>query len=197
MATNKLMNSLMENNNGYLLRSEALSLGVSKNNFESYIKNNALKKLVAGVYLREDVWVDEMYILCLKNRKITFSHESALYLHNLMEREPRRKTVTVKHGYNAEHLRKKGIKVVSVLEKFVEIGKTEITTNFGNIVKVYDMERTICDIIRNKDDMDIQVFLTAIKEYMNRDDKNIPRLMQYARVFGIEDKIRIYTEVLL
>ena len=138
-----------------------------------------------------------MYVLGLKNNGMVYSHESALYLHNLMEREPEKYTVTVRYGYNATHLRNKGIKVTTAKDEFFNLGISSAMTVFGNRVTVYDKERTICDIVRNKEKMDIQVFQTAMKEYMKSNDKKIPILMQYATQLGIESKIRFYTEVML
>ena len=70
-------------------------------------------------------------------------------------------------------------------------------TPLGNDVRVYDIDRTICDMVLRKDEMDIQVFQTALKEYMSGQSKNIHRLMVYAKLLGIEQKIREYTEVML
>lgn len=197
MNTKLLINTIVENENGYLRRDLALASGVSDSRYKTYIKNNNLKRLAAGVYADEDVWADELYLLSVKNARAVFSHETALYLHGLSDREPRAKTVTVPHGYNASHLKRKGVKVVSAIDRFANLGISEAKTPFGNPVKVYDMERTVCDIIKNKEKMDIQVFQTALKEFMARSDKRISVLMFYARELGIENKVRMYTEVLL
>ena len=197
MDAKPLIAPIVETENGYLRRDYALASGISDSRYKTYIKNNNMKRLAAGVYADEDVWADELYLLSAKNSRAVFSHETALYLHGLSDREPRVKTVTVPHGYNASHLKRQGVKVVSVIDRFVSLGITEAKTTFGNPVKVYDMERTLCDIIKNKEKMDIQVFQTALKEYMARSDKRISVLMFYAGELGIEKKVRLYTEVLL
>ena len=74
---------------------------------------------------------------------------------------------------------------------------TEEKTFIGNTVRIYDRERCICDIIKNKNRMDIQVFQMALRTYFSGSDKNIHKLMEYARIMGISDKVRQYTEVLL
>ena len=77
------------------------------------------------------------------------------------------------------------------------MGVTNVQTIFGNPVRAYDMERTICDILRNKDSMDIQVFQYAMKEYMASRRKDLRSLMAYAKTFKIESEMRTYTEVML
>jgi hypothetical protein len=114
-----------------------------------------------------------------------------------MEREPKNISVTVKAGYNASHLRKKGVRVYQVKPDAAETGVVNVRTNFGNTVRTYDMERTICDILRYKDEMDVQVFQYAMKEYMGSSSKDLNRLMTYAGQFRLESAVRLYTEILL
>ena len=59
------------------------------------------------------------------------------------------------------------------------------------------MEKTICDIIKNKNKMDVQIFSYAMKEYVRRKDKNLIKLISYSRQMRIEDEVRKYLEVLM
>ena len=68
---------------------------------------------------------------------------------------------------------------------------------FGMKIKVYDIERTICDIIKNKNKMDAEIFSKSLKEYAKSKDKNLSKLTKYARTMNIENKVREYMEVLL
>jgi Predicted transcriptional regulator len=192
-----VLDKLVADGNGYLITSQVLNNGISKPTLAKYISKRKMERVAHGVYLSDDSWPDELYQLHLSCQKIVFSHETALMLHGLMEREPRLTSVTVKVGYNATHLRKKGIRVYQVKAGIAELGVTNAVTAFGNTVRVYDMERTICDIIQRKEYMDIQVFQYALKEYMASRRKNLPNLMEYAKVLQIEDKVRTYTEVML
>ena len=70
-------------------------------------------------------------------------------------------------------------------------------TPFGHSVPVYNMERTICDIIRNRNNTEIQTFQTALKQYVKRKDKDLRLLMQYATKFRVDKILRQYLEVLL
>ena len=70
-------------------------------------------------------------------------------------------------------------------------------TSFGHEVPVYNMERTICDIIRNRNNTEIQTLQNALKQYVKRKDKNIQLLMQYAKAFHVEKILRQYLDILL
>ena len=193
----KLLDELVEKGNGYLQTSQVLEYGISKPTLADYVNKRNMERVAQGVYLAEDAWKDELYILHLSNSRIIFSHETALFLHGLMEREPKVTSVTVRAGYNASHLRKKGIRVYQVKPEIEELGVLDIQTNFDNTVRAYDMERTICDVIRYKEAMDVQVFQYAMKEYMGSTHKNLNHLMTYAKKLHIESAVRTYTEVML
>lgn len=192
-----VLDKLVETGNGYLCTSQVVENGISKPTLAEFVRVRNMGRVAQGVYLAENAWPDELYQLSLSNSQIVFSHETALFLHGLMEREPKFTSVTVKAGYNASHLRKKGIRVYQIKPDIALLGVMDVQTGFGNMVRTYDMERTICDILRYKESLDVQVFQYAIKEYMASDRKNLNHLMAYAKRFQLESVVRTYTEVML
>ena len=136
-------------------------------------------------------------VLAYKYPNAIVTMHTAFYLHGLTDREPALTTVAVPKGYNSTHLGKDGVRVIHTKPEWFEIGISRGQTGFGNEVPVYDRERTICDIIRFKKDVEIQTFQTAMKEYMRNKGKNLGNLIGYARALGIEEKVRTYTEMML
>lgn len=191
------LTQLLKNKNGYIQTKDALTLGVSVPYFHEFVAKNELIRVARGLYRTEDAWQDELFEISALNSRICFSHETSLYLNDLMEREPFEITVTVPRGYNATHLRKRKIRVYQMEQKQFLLGKTELPTIFGNMVAVYDKERAVCDLLRNKANTDVQIFQFALKSFFERRDKNIPLLMRYAKIFKIEDSMRKYIEVLV
>lgn len=188
---------LLEEGNGYIRTSDALALDISAPYFYDFVADRNLIRVARGLYKTKDAWNDELYIISTLNRQVCFSHETALYLNDLMEREPFEITVSAPRGYNAAHLRKRQIRVFQLDKNKYLLGKTELSTPFGNTVAAYNKERAVCDLLRNKDNTDIQIFQVAFKLYFERKDKNIPLLMQYAKIFNMESTMRKYMEVLL
>ena len=70
-------------------------------------------------------------------------------------------------------------------------------TPFGNAVPVYDAERTICDLIRSRSNIEMQTFQDALKQYARSREKDLRKLMRDARMFHVEKILRQYLEVLL
>ena len=192
-----VLDDLVKSGNGFLCTAQVLENGISKPTLAEYVKQRNMQRVAQGVYLSKNAWPDELFLLSLSNSRIVFSHETALLLHGLTEREPKYISLTVKAGYNATHLRKKGIRVYQVKPEVAALGLTSVRTSFGNTVRAYDMERTICDILRYKSTMDAQVFQYAMKEYMGSDQKNLNHLIAYSKAFRIESEVRTYTEVML
>lgn len=166
MTKQQIIDKRAEKNNGFLLTSDVVTAGISKTYLSEYVKKFNFERVAQGVYMSEDAWFDELYVIQLRSKEAVFSHETALYLHGLMEREPSCTMLTVNRTYNATHLRKRGYKIYTSSSELLDVGRTIIETNYGNKVMVYDMDRTLCDIIRCRDKMDVQVFQTAMKEYI-------------------------------
>ena len=197
MSKTEILDRLVEEGNGYLRTALVLQNGVSKRTLSRYIQERQMERATHGVYMDKDAWPDNYFLLYLRNSRIVFSHESALYLNGLMDREPSTTTVTVPKTYNSTHISKLGVQVIHAKSEWYVVGLTNIQTNFGNTVPVYDRERTICDIVKNKKEIEIQTFQTAMKEYMSSRGKNLGNLISYAKVLGVESEVRMYTEVML
>lgn len=182
---------------GVLTLSEARQAGISKNTFYHFVKTNGMEKIGHGIYAAEDAWVDDLLILHKRCPSAVFSHEEALYYHNLTDREPLIHTLTIYTGYNTKRLTDSGCKVYTVKKTLLNIGKTQVMDQYRNEIPMYDMERTICDIVRSRSNFESQDFNSALKAYVRRKDKDLNRLMMYAQNFHVDKIIQKYMEVLL
>ena len=197
MTQNEQIKNLILSNNGMVQTSQVIELGISKTVFYQYIKENDMEQVAHGVYTMKDTWIDTMYLIHLRCEQAVFSHETALFLHDLTDREPIEYEITVKTGYNPAKLKYDGIEVYTVKKELHQEGVIMMQTPFGHLVPVYNMERTICDIIRNRNNTEVQAFQNALKQYMKRKDKDLRLLMQYAVKFRVDKILRQYLEVLL
>ena len=182
----------------YLTPEIARKNGISKARFYKYIHDNELEQVGHGIYIRKDDWVDELYLLHQRCPNAVFSHDEAFYYHGLTDREPLVHTLTIYSGYNAHRLVADGsCKVYSVKRELLNLGKILVTDSCGNQIPMYDLERTICDLVRSRSSIEIQEFNSVLKAYVSRKDKNLNRLMEYAKVFRVQNVIRKYMELLL
>lgn len=191
------LDSLVHNNNGFLKTSEAVAMGVSRAYLSEYVRSRGMERIAHGLYMAQDAWDDGMYVIQTRYPAAVFSHETALYLHKFAEREPHPYSVTLKAGTNAKRLTDEGVRVYKVKESLFQEGLAHANSPAGHKLRVYNLERTICDLVRSRRNIESQELLSAIRTYARSKEKNIPLLMRYASTFSVEKLIRQYLEVLL
>jgi predicted transcriptional regulator of viral defense system len=197
MALPAPLQSILAQSGGTVTTAQANEVGVSNERLRLLVKAGELERVSFGVYISPDEFADKMYAAQLRRPKTIYSHETALFLHDLTDRDPAYYTVTVPTGYNATRLRSDGLKVFTIKRELHEVGIARLSTMFGHEVVAYGLERTICDCLRSRKQMDIAVVTDAIKRYAKRKEKNLNTLMQMAESFGVIRSLRSYMEVLL
>lgn len=188
---------LLNKNNGILTIKEAEVNGIYRGSIKYFTEKGKLEKVSRGVYVLPGFFEDEFFVVQNRFKKGIYSLETALYLHDLTDRTPIVFNMTFPKGYNLTNPKNNGIKCKSIKENLYELGKEEIKTPNGCTVHAYNIERTLVDIIRPVNKIDIQVISQAFKTYIKRKDRNIPLLSMYAEKLGVEDKLKSYLEVLL
>ena len=191
------LQTILRENGGIITTAEASTVGISRERLRLLVKSSQLERVAHGVYITPDEFADKMYIAQLRRPKMIYSHETALFLHDLTDRDPIHYAVTVPTGYNTAAIVKDGLTVFTVKCDLHDVGVVQMSTMFGNMVTVYGLERTICDCIRSRNKMDIAIVTDAVKRYVKRSDKDLNALMEMAEVFRVAKPLRSYMEVLL
>jgi len=197
LSKKEILDKMVDKNGGVLLTSDVIREGISKTYLMEYVKKMNLERVHMGVYLSSDAWTDYFYLLQIRYPQVVFSHETALYLLGLAEREPLQFTVTAKAGYHAKSMSAQNIKVYRIKKELFELGVVEVKSPSGRILRAYNAERTVCDLLRSRSQVEIQDLQSALKEYTRSSEKNLPQLMRYAKELHVEKLLRQYLEVLL
>lgn len=197
MTGTEKLEALMKSSKGVITAKLADTHDIHREYLREFTRQGKLERIAHGIYITPDVWEDRMLIHQLRKEKMVYSHETALFLHDLTDRDPVVYCVTVPTGYNTSKLNEDGLIVYTIKKELFELGICIRQTVFGNDVRTYDMERTICDIIRDRNNQDAAVVSDALKKYARRSDKDLNRLMKYAELLRVEKILRNYLEVLL
>ena len=182
---------------GMLLAEDIHKNGIKKNDFYQFIKAHKFERLAHGIYLSPDAWEDKAYVLHLRYPQAVFSHDEMLFYYDLVDHEPMQQTITVYSGYNIQKMTASGIKVYTVKKELLPLGRMIVINSFGHEIPIYDLERTICDLARSRSHFEFQDFQAALKRYAKRKDKDLNKLMQYAKQLRVQNVLRAYLEVLL
>jgi len=197
MTSKETLSTLLQKNNGFLKTSDVVTAGVSRTVLGDFVREHELERVAHGLYMSQDAWEDGMFVIQARYPEAVFSHETALYLLNLANREPAPFSVTLKAGTNAVGLTKQGIKAYKVREELFDESIAEVRSSSGHTVRAYNAERTLCALFRSRRNIEIQKLQDAVKAYIRLKEKNIPQLMSYAKSFSVEKIARQYLEVLL
>jgi len=184
------IDKLIVEKNGILTTKELEQAGIPRQMLPEFINKGKLEKIQRGTYISPEVQADEMYAIQLRSDKVVFSNETALYLHDLTDRDPLVYTVTVPRGYGTGRLRDSGISVITVMPDKFDIGVVKGKTIHGREISVYDIERTICDIIKARGKMDKDTYYNALRKYAASNRKDINKLMEYAKRLNIYKQVR-------
>ncbi len=197
MIINKILLNELHNNKNIITTARAAELGFSRTLLSNYVKNGLLERIKQGTYIMPDDIQDDMYIMMMRSKNIIFSHETALFLNSLSERTPFEYSLTIPSNTCLPATLKNECVCYYIKPEFHKIGLALKNTTFGNEVRCYNAERTICDILRSRNRIDEETVIGAIKNYASSKDKNLNLISEYAQIFKVSDTLKKYMEVLL
>jgi len=189
--------SIIKQNGGYLTTKEANDNGIKNYMLFRMEKRGVIERVAHGLYVGTDTIPDPFFVLQYRCPKAIFSNETTLFLHNFSDRNPLRFMVTIPSGWNTPLLTDEEIYFFYSSPKKFELGVCEVQTSYGTRVKVYDIERTLCDCLRNIDKLDRDIVLTALKKYVRETNRDGAKLLKYAEVLKIRDIVYRYLEILI
>ena len=197
MMNKEKMKELLEASpDGIITAEQVTDAGVHRSALKEFVDDGNLYRFGRGLYVCSNTWEDDFYLLQRKYKRGIYSHDTALYLLGYSDRTPAKYTMTFPKGYNTPSLKQENINIKRVVPENYSFGVIELNSPCGNPIRVYDLERTLCDILRGSGS-DIQVVGAAMKKYAASKEKDIHKLMQYAERLRVKPKVLRYMEVLL
>ena len=192
---NKILN-IMKKNNEIITPAQLEKKGISRVYLSRMEEEGIIERIDRGIYVTKDFKYDEYYLFQLKYPKAIFSYNTALYFYEMTERTPIRMDVTVYREYNP-HRFKDIVNVYKVSKELYNLGVIEKSSPQGMKVKTYNLERTVCDIIKDKDSLDIEIRNKAIKKAIKSKEFNASKMFEYAKKMNIYDKVKNYMEAII
>jgi predicted transcriptional regulator of viral defense system len=197
MLKQERIREFLKNSGGIVTSRQITEAGFHRSVLSELVEDKELVRVSRGVYLKPTAWEDEMYLLQYRFSKGIFSHETALYLHGMTDRTPARFTMTFPWGYNAASLKDENLTAKRTVREYYELGVMEVLSPAGNTLRAYDIERTLCDIVRGNNACDVQIVNGVMRRYAEAKGKDIQKLMSYAEELRVKAKVLNYMEVLL
>jgi predicted transcriptional regulator of viral defense system len=79
---------------------------------------------------------------------------------------------------------------------YYDIGITETEFN-GEKIRLYDLEKSVCDAVRYRNKIGVEILNEVLKNYLKRKDRNLDKLMKYAVQLRISKTMQNYIQLLL
>lgn len=170
--------------------------GLTRSQFMYFVKANHYKRITKGTYQYVGDDTFKLYKLNHRSPVGVLSHNTALFYHGMIEQMPENPSITLGIGYNSKNFNKSGVKVYTVKKEVLYLGLINTEDVFGNPYHVYNLERTIVDLVRSRNYVGMDLVGKMLRKYLEREDKDLEKLYEYAKVFRVEKIIKEYFSIL-
>lgn len=167
--------------NKYATMKELKGGGFQTRDIKALVDSGFIEKVKSGLYKLSDLNISEMsYVDVSKSvPKGIICLISALEYHNLSTSNPWQVHVAIPHAEKEVKLIFPPVQFYYFRQRFYDIGIEEIKTNVGSF-KIYNAEKTICDMFRYRKKLGENLALEGLKNYLKRKDASINKLWDYA-----------------
>lgn len=192
MKDEKQIEKLFMTHGGIMRTKELSQHGIYYRRLKELVEDGKIEKVRYGYYQwQNDMAFSEVSVVVSLFPDGIFCRDTALLYYDYTDRTPLAWHIAVDSRSGRTRFQ---IDYPEIRPHFIEKNRLGLGMTEGKIdgiaVKVYDRERVICDCLRHVNSMDGEVYNEAVKRYIHDDKKDIPRLMRYARVLGVEKKVR-------
>lgn len=186
----------MRENNGVITSNDIKQMGIDKKVIARLLVDKQIERAEKGIYILPETIGDE-YFNKTYGKNAIYSHMTALYFHNLCNRVPMIYDITVTKKYYGVLDNDQKVLLHKVDKELLNLGKMKIKSPQGQDIDVYDIERCLCDCLKDKNTIASEYIKEAFNIYFKEMKKDTFKIMKYAKKIGIEKEMHDYLEVLL
>ena len=196
--TRKRIIQVFTEHSGYARTRDIRSSGIHNKYLQQLVEEGSIIKLKHGLYSLAEV---DNYTV-LKEALLTVPEGiicmgTALSYYELTTWNPPETHIAIQRGRKVVLPEYPPIKLYHILEDFLTIGRTEIKAESGGMIAIYDRERVVCDAVRFRNKIGMDIMKEVLKEYKASRQKNLNKLYSYARKLRIKTVLIQYLDVLL
>lgn len=186
----------MRENNGVITSNDIKQMGIDKKVIARLLADKQIERTEKGIYILPETIGDE-YFNKTYGKNAIYSHMTALYFHNLCNRVPMIYDITVTKKYYGVLDNDQKVLLHKVDKELLNLGKMKIKSPQGQDIDVYDIERCLCDCLKDKNTIASEYIKEAFNIYFKEMKKDTFKIMKYAKKLRIEKEMHDYLEVFL
>ena len=192
------LKKLFTEHNGLMSWKQLLSSGVTKHTAVTELRAGVLRRECHGLYSLTVLPPDRYCLVQARSGKVIFSHATALFLLGYLENEPEKIDITVPQGCNVTRLLNefRDIRIHYCRKAVFQAGRTAVAALSGFFVSCYELERSVCDMIRSRDETDRRVWKAVFRKHYPISCSG-EKLKFYAEVLRAGEAAEAYLELMV
>lgn len=187
---------LFERGGGIVRAKTLLENGVSYYDIDGLLAAEVIVRLKRGVYKWADRETDEMAEVARMVPGGVFCLFSAAFYYGLTTTIPARHHVAIPGDRKVALPSYPPIQLYFWNKTPYSLGVTTADLAGGRI-HLYDLEKTVCDVIRHRNKIGLEVLKEILRNYLDQEDRNLNRLHAYARQLNMFNKVDAFVTMLL
>jgi len=192
-----VLNEIISSNGG-IIKTEALAKkGFTSRDINHLVKEGTLERIKQGYYIGKERTVSDIELIATLIPTGVLCLFSAIEYYELATVNPTEICVALPRGATCPTLPPNlFVKIHHMTARHFIAGINEVEVN-GAIVRIYDIEKTVCDCFKYDKEVETSIALEVLKNYMAKGNCNIQRLLEYAKLLGKRKVIFPYVEALV
>ena len=190
---------IFKRNHGILKNAQAKRLGIHPEVLRQMVDSGLLTKVSRGIYRLTDLpplGEPDLTKVSLRVPKGVFCLITALNFHKLSSQIPYRVYIALPTEVKAPTFEYPPLVIIWLSPKSYNAGIDEHELD-GVTVRIYCKEKTIADCFKFRNKVGKDVAIEALKDYLNSEDRQVEKLLEYARINRVEKIMRSYIEALV
>lgn len=188
-----------EQHHGYARMRELKTAGFQTRDIRALLETGSIVKIKPGLYRLATLQATEssgLVEVCLAHPKAVICLTSALSLHELTTFVPTRIAYAIPRASKPVELGQWGMRAYYFSENQYHAGIEHRNTSSGPI-RIYDPEKSICDMFRFKDTLGSDLAFEVLKNYLGQRKRNLTSLMAYAAICRVKHEMSHYVKAIL
>lgn len=195
----KILSDIFKDYDYVMTTAQLSSVKLYYRDIQQMLDKGLIEKVKRGYYhWIEDYGKSEVVIINRLFPDGVLCMDTALFYYKYSDRNPAEWNITIDKNTSRQRTQIEYplIKAYRVESEILSLGETDGKID-SQKVRIYDRDRTICDVLRNMNKLDKETFSKAIQGYVKDPKKNIPNLMQYAKALRVQKRVKDIIEVWL
>ena len=185
-----------QQNKGFLCSDDIIN-SAQRYHISKMLQSNEISRIKKGVYLLNNhEYFDERVLISKMFPKSVFCLFSAWEYYQLSTTIPTRHYLSLCRNTKVNKSSYPPIQIHYWSDVFFNLGITEITID-NNKIRIYDIERSVCDAVRYRAKAGEDITIEVVKNYIQNKNRNLDKLMKYAHALRINKKVEQYIKPLL